>query len=275
VAAVTVDLGAVASLVRRWPVGSAAIGVSDGWRTSTVGDADRPYPWASVTKIVTALAVLEAAADGEVSLDDPVGPPGATLRHLLAHASGLPFEGTDVVSAVGSRRTYSNTGYELAAAHVAAATGRRFADDVHDRVLAPLGMAGTALTGSPAHGATGPVRDLARLGTELLAPRVLQPEIVAQASTVACPGLDGVLPGYGRQSPNDWALGCEVRGTKDPHWTAPANSPRTFGHFGQSGGFLWVDPDAGVACASLTDTSFGPWAVAAWPRLSAAVLAGD
>jgi CubicO group peptidase (beta-lactamase class C family) len=92
---------------------------------------------------------------------------------------------------------------------------------------------------------------------------------------VAYPGLDGVLPGYGRQSPNDWGLGCEIRGTKDPHWTAAANSPPTFGHFGQSGSFLWVDPDAGVACASLADTPFGPWAVAAWPRLSAAVLAGS
>lgn len=271
---VTIDLSAVAALVRDWPVGSAAVAAFDGRRTSTVGHVDRPHPWASVTKVVTALAVLEAAADGEVSLDDAVGPPGATLRHLLAHASGLPFEGTGLVAAVGARRTYSNAGYELAAAHVAAATGRPFADDVRDRVLAPLGMTGTELTGSPAHGAIGPLADLARLAAELLAPRVLQPEVVAQASTVAYPGLDGVLPGYGRQSPNDWGLGCEIRGTKDPHWTAAANSPPTFGHFGQSGSFLWVDPDAGVACASLADTPFGPWAVAAWPRLSAAVLAG-
>ncbi|MGF1647724.1 MAG: serine hydrolase domain-containing protein [Kineosporiaceae bacterium] len=270
----TTEPGAVAALVRGWPVGSAAVAVTDGQRTWAVGDADRPYRWASVTKIVTALAVLEAVADGEVSLNDPVGPPGATLRHLLAHASGLPFGGDAPVAAVGVRRTYSNTGYELAAAHVAAATGRPFADDVRDRVLAPLGMVATTLDGSPAHGAAGPLADLARIAGELLDPRVLQPEIVTQASTVVYPGLEGVLPGYGRQSPNDWALGCEVRGTKAPHWTAPANSPRTFGHFGQSGSFLWVDPDAGVACACLAGTPFGPWAVEAWPQLSATVLAG-
>ncbi|MGF1663925.1 MAG: serine hydrolase domain-containing protein [Kineosporiaceae bacterium] len=270
----SIDLSAAEALVRDWPVGSAAVAVLGSRGDAVIGDADRPYPWASVTKLVTALAVLEAAADGEVSLDDPVGPSGSTLRHLLAHASGLPFEGVEPVAAVGARRTYSNSGYELAAAHVAAATGRPFGDDVRDRVLAPLGMAGTELTGSPAHGVTGPIADLARLGAELLAPRVLQPEIVTQASTLAYPGLDGVLPGYGRQSPNDWGLGCEIRGTKDPHWTAPANSPRTFGHFGQSGSFLWVDPEAGVACAGLADTPFGPWAVEAWPRLSAAVLAG-
>lgn len=257
-----------------WPVGAAAAAVVDasGVRAMTGEGARRP--WASVTKIATALTVLDAAADGEVSLDDAVGPPGATLRHLLGHVAGLPFEGDEVAFAVGTRRGYSNTGYEVAVAHLEAATGRPFADDLRDRVLVPLGMAETSLDGSPAAGITGPVEDLARLAHELLAPRVLQPEVVAQASTVAFPGLDGILPGYGRQSPNDWGLGCEVRATKDPHWTAPGNSPRTFGHFGQSGSFLWVDPDAGLACASLADTPFGPWAIEAWPAFSAEVLTG-
>ena len=89
---------------------------------------------------------------------------------------------------------------------------------------------------------------------------------------VAFPGLDGVLPGFGRQQPNDWGLGCEIRDHKAPHWTAPDNSPATFGHFGQSGSFLWVDPAAQLACVSLSDTAFGPWAADRWPRLSAAVL---
>ena len=51
------------------------------------------------------------------------------------------------------------------------------------------------------------------------------------------------------------------------------NSATTFGHFGQSGSFLWVDPDAGLACASLADRPFGEWAAQAWPALSDAVLA--
>jgi CubicO group peptidase (beta-lactamase class C family) len=49
-------------------------------------------------------------------------------------------------------------------------------------------------------------------------------------------------------------------------------SPRTFGHFGGSGTFLWVDPEVGLACACLTDLEFGDWAKEAWPRLSDAVL---
>jgi len=38
------------------------------------------------------------------------------------------------------------------------------------------------------------------------------------------------------------------------------------------GSFLWVDPEARVACASLADRDFGDWAKQAWPRLSDDVL---
>ena len=51
------------------------------------------------------------------------------------------------------------------------------------------------------------------------------------------------------------------------------NSPATFGHFGQSGSFLWVDPVAGLACCGLADRLFGPWAAAAWPALADALVA--
>ncbi len=97
-------------------------------------------------------------------------------------------------------------------------------------------------------------------------------ETLHGATSVAFPGLAGVLPGFGRFEPCDWGLGFEVRDAKSPHWTGTRNSPATFGHFGQSGAFVWVDPVAGLACAALSDLPFGPWAVEAWPRLSDAVL---
>ena len=87
------------------------------------------------------------------------------------------------------------------------------------------------------------------------------------------PGLPGILPGFGRQEPNDWGLGFELRDGKSPHWTGGANAPETFGHFGRSGTFLWVDPVAGIALGALTDLAFGDWAIDAWPRLADAVLA--
>ena len=64
----------------------------------------------------------------------------------------------------------------------------------------------------------------------------------------------------------------EIRDSKSPHWTGANSSPRTFGHFGQSGTFLWVDPDAGAAAVALTDRDFGPWAAEVWPPFTDGVL---
>ncbi len=259
--------------VQDWPVTSAAAVVTnaDGLLGS-IGPVDEPYPWASVTKLVTALTVLTAVDRGEVRLDDPAGPPGATLRHLLAHASGLAPDGDTVLGLPGRRRIYSNRGIELAAKLVEARTGVAFADLLQQRVLEPLGMTGTVLAGSPSHAGHGPVADLARLGRELLRP-TLVPDLMPEATRPVFPGLSGVLPGYGRQDPNDWGLGFELRDGKSPHWTGTRNSRRTFGHFGQSGSFLWVDPELGLAGAALADRPFGDWAIAAWPPLADAVIA--
>lgn len=258
--------------VSQWPVPSAAVAVTDASGTlASTGPDDDAYPWASVTKLVTALTVLTAVDRGEVSLDEPAGPPGATLRHLLAHAAGLAPDGDAVLSPPGRRRIYSNRGIEVAADLVASRAGADFGTLMRERVLEPLGMAGTVLAGSPAHGARGPVRDLAALGRELLAP-TLVPELMPEATQPVFPGLSGVLPGFGRQDPNDWGLGFEIRDGKHPHWTGARNTAATFGHFGQSGSFLWVDPAPGLACAALADRAFGDWAVRAWPPLSDAVI---
>ncbi|MET0863648.1 MAG: serine hydrolase domain-containing protein [Nakamurella sp.] len=255
-----------------WPVGSAAVAVIGPAGVLDIAGDSRSYPWASVTKVVTSLAVLDGTFEGVVGLDDEVGPPGSTLRHLLSHASGLAIDSDQILARPGTRRVYSNRGINLAAEHLELRTGRPFAEELSDRVLDLLGMTGTGLTGPPAHGASGPIADLAALAVELLTPTLLLPNVVSLASTVAFPGLGGVLPGFGRQSDNDWGLGCEIRDHKTPHWTAPGNSAATFGHFGQSGSFIWVDPVAQLACVSLSDTPFGPWAAELWPRLSAKVL---
>lgn len=255
-----------------WPVGSTAVVVVNREGIVEMVDDQRIHPWASVTKIATALTILDAVLEGVVGLDDEVGPPGSTLRHLLAHASGLAMDGDQVLGRPGTRRIYSNTGIDQAAAHLAGRTGRPFSVDLSERLLQPLGMSTTTLKGPPSHGAESGIGDLATLARELLEPDRLPPEAVTLASTPEFPGLSGILPGFGRQPNNDWGLGCEIRDHKNPHWTAPENSPRTFGHFGQSGSFLWVDPGAGLACACLSDTAFGEWAADRWPRLSSAVL---
>jgi CubicO group peptidase (beta-lactamase class C family) len=260
-------------LVDGWSAGRTAVAVvRPGGILAVHGDREHVFRWASVTKLATAYACLVAVEEGIVDLDGPAGPAGSTLRHLLAHASGLPFDAGPPIARPGTRRIYSNPGIEAAAGLVAAAAEIPFADYLRAAVLEPLGLR-AELRGSPASELHGSLDDLAAFGAELLAPRLVTPETLAEATEVAFPGLAGVIPGFGRFDPCDWGLGFELRDGKEPHWTGRRNSPRTFGHFGATGTFLWVDPQAGLACACLTEREFGEWAKKAWPRLADAVLA--
>ena len=259
--------------VADWPVDTAAVAVVRADQVLASHGSESPLPWASVTKLITALTVLDAVERDLVALDEPAGPPGSTVAHLLAHASGLAPDEDRVLARPGRRRIYSNRGFEVLANLVTERAGTHFPEVLQDRVCRPLGMTATRLEGSPAHGAVGPLSDLATLGRELLAPTLLPTDVMYGATTPAFAGLSGILPGFGRQDPNDWGLGFEIRDDKHPHWTGSRNSPETFGHFGQAGGFLWVDPTAGLACACLTDRPFGDWAARVWPPLSDGVVA--
>jgi CubicO group peptidase (beta-lactamase class C family) len=260
--------------VSGWPVRAAAgIARAGPDVPLTTGPIHDRFPWASVTKVLTSLAVWVGVEEGTIGWEDPAGPPGATLAHLLAHASGLAPDSDAVLAAPGRRRIYSNRGIELAAEHLAGQSGIAFPTYLTEGVLQPLGLHGTVLAGSPASGASGPLTDLLILGQELLRPTLVSAATLARVTSVAFAGLAGVLPGFGAQDPNDWGLGVEIRANKHPHWTGLRNSPQTFGHFGRSGSFLWVDPVRGLSLASVADQPFGPWAASAWPALSDAVVA--
>ena len=235
-----------------WGAETAAAGVvrADGV-VATHGPRDAPLRWASVTKLLTGLAALVAVEEGAVELDEH-------LRRLLSHAGER-------------RRAYSNEAFEEAAGIVAAGAEMPFAEYFHEAVVAPLGLRGS-LQGSPASEYVGPLDDLLALGRECLAPTLLAQETLDEATTVQFPGLVGVLPSWGRHEPNDWGLAFELRDDKSPHWTSRHNSPRTFGHFGQSGTFLWVDPALGTACGVLANKDFGGWAKTAWPAFNDAVV---
>src|SRR3954468_520269 len=253
-----------------WPCDNAAVGVT-GAVEAARGDTSRVFPWASVTKLASAVTMLVAAEEGVVDLDDAAGPDGSTIRHLLAHASGLPFTGTRPIAPPGRRRIYSNTGIEVLAATVERAADISFADYLRAAVIEPLGMTAD-LRGSPAAGIHGTLDDLIALARELVSPTLVAPETLAEMTSVQFPGLSGVLPDVGRFEPNDWGLGVELRDAKQPHWTGTRNSPGTFGHFGGSGTFLWIDRDARLACACLTDREFDKWALEAWPQISDAIV---
>ena len=266
------------------------------------GQIDEVFPFASVTKPIVVWSALVAVERGLLDLDAPAGAgmvhgpagagmvhgpagagtahsaagamlPGATVRHLLAHASGIAFDSDAVLAAPGTRRIYSNRGIEILGERLQEATATPLERWVETTVLEPLGMSSVLVPGSPAHSGEGTARDLAVFAGELAAPRLIGASLAAEATSVVFPGLDGVLPGYGRQAPNDFGLGVEVRGHKHPHWTGRAGSPTTFGHFGQSGSFIWVDPEARRQAVFLGERRFAAVHKDAWPDLCDQILA--
>ncbi len=261
-------------LLEEWPVTtvSAAVLDTNGRHLHGPG-AEQVLALASVTKPLTALATLVAVEEGLITLDSPVGPPRSTIRHLLGHASGLAPDQRRLMTEPGTRRIYSNAAFDVLGDAVGEQAQMPFGDYFHE-ALSPLGLESTVLSGSPAHGAVSSAADLLRVAEAILRPdgRFLDPTTIAEMCSPAFPDLPGILPGYGIQDPNSWGLGIEIRGSKAPHWTGSRNSPRTVGHFGRAGGFLWVDPEAGVAAVVLTDHDFGDWAIDRWPAFSDAVL---
>lgn len=256
-----------------WPVDQAAGAVTSATGAiETVGITDWRVRIASVSKTMVGYATLIALEEGSLSLDQPAGPPGSTVRHLLAHASGLPFNGDKPIVKPGRKRIYSNTGIEQLAVVLEGCSGMAIGDYLREGVFGPLGMGETSLRGSPAWGIHSHVDDLLLFARELLAPTLVTRATLDEAVSVQFPGLSGVIPGLGRYADNPWGLTFEIKGAKAPHWTAPEGSPRTFGHFGGSGTFLWVDPEAAIACVVLTNREFGDWAPPLWSALSSNVL---
>jgi CubicO group peptidase (beta-lactamase class C family) len=277
------------NLTLDWPVGRAGAAVvsPSGVETAFLGGVSGgdEFEVASVTKLMTSLAALAAVESGRLGLDQPVpgavhagGGEGVTVRHLLAHAGGFPFEPPGRPRPPGQRRIYSNVGFRLLADAVADAAGVSFASWLSSSVLDPLSMSATRLVhrrgidGDPAAGAASTLDDLVRLARCLLdrgAP-VVGPGLFDEATGVQFPGLAGLVPGVGRFDPCDWGLGFELHDGKRPHWMGDRRSPSAFGHFGATGCFLWVDPDAGLAAAAVTDRAFddGKWAMATWPAWS-------
>jgi CubicO group peptidase (beta-lactamase class C family) len=263
-------------LLADWPVANAAAAViGPSGVLASHGDTERVFQLASVTKPIVARAAQVAIEEGVVDLDTAAGPPGSAIRHLLAHAAGLAMNSDRVLATPGTRRMYSNYGFAVLAQIIERESEIEFGRYLSEAVCGPLSMAATRLDGGAAEagfGGISTVADLSAFAGDLLRPSTVSAELHREATTVQFPGLDGVLPGYGVQRPNDWGLGFEIRDSKSPHWTGARNSVRTYGHFGQAGGFIWVDPDAELALVALTDRDFGDWVLDLWPAICDAVI---
>jgi len=265
-------------LTQTWP----AKNVSAGWVNkegiqAIHGNSSKQYELASITKPLFSLAILIACEEGTLDLNQPAGPTGATVSNLLSHSSGLamnsiPGSGEQIECEPNSKRIYSNQAFEVLGKELESASGMSASQYFHESVVEPLGLTGTRLHGSPARDCVSCVDDLLAIANELQSPKLISNQTLHKATSPHLPSLKGVLPGFGMQNQNVWGLGFEIKGNKSPHWTAKDNSPSTFGHFGQSGTFMWIDPLAEEACIVLTDSTFGPWAKEQWPIFSQAIL---
>lgn len=233
--------------------------VDDANLLAADGDLDETYPLASVTKVIAAWIFLQAVDDGVWGLDEVVFDGGRTVRHLISHAAGLPFEAGPAVAAPEVKRTYSNYDFDILGAVLEERAPGYFAQRVPE---------GITIAGSPAASGRGSVDALAAFAQKLVRGEGVSEGLWAEATSPVFPELAGIVPGYGRQVPNWWGLGFELRGTKSPHWTCPEFPPTTFGHFGQAGSFLWVDPTLGAAGVFLGAQPFGPEHKEKWPALT-------
>jgi D-alanyl-D-alanine carboxypeptidase len=166
-----------------------AVGLADIRTRTRMGPATTLMAY-SMSKPVTAAAVLKLAAEGRVRLDEPADRyvdipygPDVTVRRLLSHTAGLPspiplkwvhlpeqharFDERGALRAIvarharlanrpGRRFRYTNLGYWLLGEIVATCSRRPFCDYVERELLAPLGLAppqlGYSMTASTATG---------------------------------------------------------------------------------------------------------------------------
>src|SRR5690349_14573202 len=113
-------------MTQRWPVENVAAAVVVGDRVDVIGDPSHRFRLASIAKTMVGWVAMVAVEEGTISLDDPVGQPDCTVRHLLAHAGGYGFDGAEPIARPQTRRMYSNAGIEMVAEHIARSSAMTF-----------------------------------------------------------------------------------------------------------------------------------------------------
>lgn len=134
--------------------------------------SDTRFGIASITKMITAITVLQLVEDGKLSLDTSLEnlfpdldiPKGdkITLHHLLLHISGLPNEPNAIYASNKSpeafvdellskfrknkkfgKFNYANIDYVLLGMAIEKATGNTWQNEIEERFIRKLGLTGT------------------------------------------------------------------------------------------------------------------------------------
>ena len=126
--------------------------------------------------------------------------------------------------------------------------------------------------GHPGAGMHACLDDVLALCRELLSPRLVAEETHAEMVSVQFPGLDGVLPDFGRFSPMDWGLGVELKTDEAGPLDRLADVGRDIRSLRRQRHVPVGRSHRRCACACLTTREFDAWAKEAWPRLSDAIV---
>lgn len=258
------------------------------WGDREVDPAHTIYDLASLTKVVaTTTAVMLLVEDGRMDLDAPVSTylpefrgrnrDRVTVRHLLAHTSGLPagsgarslaqIVATPLRAAPGDRVVYSDVNMVVLFAAAQRAAGEPLPDLLRRRVWKPLGMISTGFApgaGCDRCAPTGRGTTFRGFVHDPIARRLggvagnaglfsTAHDLGRFAAMLANGGtLDGVrvlrpetIRGFTRRQAGarTRALGWDTRGS-------------AFLHTGFTGTSLWVDPDRGVWTVLLTNRTY-------------------
>ena len=270
------------------PDGTVTYASAGGGPSGTAPTADDAFRIGSVTKVFTSLVTLSLVDEGLVDLDAPANsyvsrvdvPPTISVRDLLQHTSGIPdfvnfidesvlddpsrfFQPEEIYDLVadedlnfdpGARFQYSNTNYLVLGLLIEEVTGRAAAEEVRSRILDPLEMTDTYLSGyepgpppfesyttlygtkqptdfdyssivsgAPMAGAmVSSARDLHRLFTALVAGELISAESFAEMTSGDRYGLGLVTDGLGS---NDSLIGHN--GLIPGYQTLVLHSPET------------------------------------------------
>lgn len=230
--------------------------------TTSFGDRGVMMPWASVSKLVVALLVGRDVAAGIYALTEPLGPEGSTVAHLLSHASGLGPDRSALRSGVGRKRIYSTFGYDIVVEFLGGVP------IILERARRELNLTSVISDGTSAGGLMGTLEDLEEVAMRWLGRDDVIGDTLPTMTRAFLPDLEGVVPGFGRFTPCPWGLGPQIRGAS-LHWMGEGWPVTSFGHFGQSGSLLLVDPERRTAIVAVSDRGFGSWAVTTWPQWTA------
>ena len=226
-----------------------------------------------MSKPVAALATLVAAEEGVVDLDEPAGPPGVDRA-----APARPRLGASVRRrACRSHRRAAAASTRTRASPSSARTSRRGprcrSPSTSGRPSARRSGSASTPRATRAPACTRASRTSSRSAASFSRPALVAPETHEEMVAVQFPGLDGVLPDFGRFSPLDWGLGVELKGGEGAALVGLAHvagrRSATSAAAARSSGST---RRAAIACAALTTRRFGDWAKEAWAPLSDAVV---